>query len=167
MFNFEPTRNNMYLFFAQKNPFWLIKLYLFWFPLSTIMAFWLETCAANFFAVRKNCEGKLVGQYRLTEIAHVFCAQVLSILDEKYARLLPGIFLIKWIRPSDHFGGQATAVRSHGVNWSIDQEGSPLPSARSVFRSVPQGQHEENVTFEKVTKLPSGRVLGTANFSPF
>lgn len=68
---------------------------------------------------------------------------------------------------SDRFDGQATAIRSQGVNWSIDQEGSPLPSARSVFRFVPQGRHEENVTFEKVTKLSSERVLGTANFSPF
>lgn len=73
---------------------------------------------------------------------------------------------------SDRFDGQATAIRSQGVNWSIDQEGSPLPSARSVFRFGPQGRHEENVTFEKVTfekvtKLPSGRVLGTANFPPF
>lgn len=68
---------------------------------------------------------------------------------------------------SDRFDGQATAIRSQGVNWSIDQEGSPLPSARSVFRFGPQGRHEENVTFEKVTKLSSERVLGTANFSPF
>ena len=42
--------------------------------------------------------------------------------------------------------------------------GQAQGSRQSVFRIVPQGQYEENVTFEKVTKLPSLVSARNCNF---
>jgi hypothetical protein len=85
-------------------------------------------------------------------------------MNDKKCRLLPTLFLIIYRRdffravreksvrcsrrPLAAFCGQATNFfwSQWGEFLLWQKEGSPLSSARSVFRSVPQGQNEENVT---------------------
>lgn len=65
----------------------------------------------------------------------LFCVRSLVHLERKIAKLLPGNFLIKWIRPSVRFGGQATISGvARGEFWSTrPKEGSPFSPRQERF----------------------------------
>lgn len=75
-------------------------------------------CEAYFFAVRKNM-WRQAWRTSVRSLVH---------LGQEKVSVAPDIFwLIKWIRPSVRFDGQATAIRSHGVNFGRRDQKRALP----------------------------------------
>lgn len=113
----------------------------------------LQAAKLKFFAVRKI--------FVQAGFCALGCASLVHLEKEKTAVAPAAFLLIKW---RDHLDASAGA---RGEFLQGKKRAHPLAPCNGVFRFGPQGQYEENVTFEKVTKLPSLVSARNYKFSPF